>query len=69
MDVLRRFLPQHMLRSYDNLRNYGFMLVIGIIMLIRFTPFGDVIGRIIYATVAPYQGISSAIQSLILLTA
>ncbi len=40
--ILSRFLPAEMRARYENLRRYGMLIVVGFLLLMRYTVFGDV---------------------------
>jgi len=52
--ILSRFLPPETRAWYENLRRYGMLIVVGFLLLIRYTAFGDLLTNGIFAVATPY---------------
>ena len=59
--ILRRFLPPHLLAPYENLRRYGFLPLIGVILLLNFTPLSGVL----YLVIARYEAVAVFVRNLL----
>ena len=63
--ILSRFLPPAPRARYENLRRYGMLLVVGFLVLMRYTPVGGVMTGALFAAANPYfklaQGIATAL--------
>jgi Zn-dependent protease len=52
--ILSRYLPREARARYENLRRYGMLMVMGIIMLRHNTPLGGVMDAGLHAVLSPY---------------
>lgn len=55
--ILSRFLPPEARANYENLRRYGMLIVVGFIMLVRYTPVGGFFFGLIGAAMSPFNNI------------
>ncbi len=62
--ILSRFLPPEARANYENLRRYGMLIVIGFLMLVRYTPVGPVFWSAIMAVINPFFQIANAVARL-----
>ncbi|MCP4290349.1 MAG: site-2 protease family protein [bacterium] len=62
--ILLRFLPDHYKRQYQSLSRFGFLLVIGFLLLVRYTPLGGIFMGIILALTSVFHGVTTTIISL-----
>jgi len=62
--ILSRFLPYEARANYENLRRYGMLIVIGFLMLVRYTPVGALFSTAIMAVINPFFGIAETIARL-----
>jgi Zn-dependent protease len=62
--ILSRFLPYEARANYENLRRYGMLIVIGFLLLVRYTPFGPLFWSAIMAVINPFFQISEAVARL-----
>ncbi len=52
--ILSRFLPPEARARYENLRRYGMFIVIGFLVLLRYTALGTMVNTGIWAVATPY---------------
>ena len=62
--ILSRLLPPAPRARYENLRRYGMLIVIGFLVLMRYTPLGPVISSGIFAAVSPYLHLAQAVAGI-----
>ncbi len=63
--ILSRFLPPEARARYENLRRYGMFIVVGFLLLIRYTAFGDVLSSGVFAAVRPYFQLAQLVANSI----
>jgi len=63
--ILTRFLPAELQVRYEALRRHGFLLVIAFLLLMRYTPAGEVFSGVIMGAVDPVFRLAVAIARLI----
>ncbi len=52
--ILSRFLPPAARVRYENMRRYGMLFFVGLMVLWRYTDFGSLMSSLIYAAAGPY---------------
>ncbi|MCK9995554.1 MAG: site-2 protease family protein [Candidatus Krumholzibacteria bacterium] len=62
--ILSRFLPREARANYENLRRYGMMIVIGFLMLVRYTPVGSLFSTAIYTVINPFFRLAETVAHL-----
>ena len=62
--ILSRFLPYEARANYENLRRYGMLIVIGFLLLVRYTPVGALFSSAIMAVINPFFQISENVARL-----
>ncbi len=62
--ILTRFLPRDLHMRYEGLRRHGFILVIGFIMLMRYTPLGGAFGAGLMSAAQPFGKLAMAVAGL-----
>ncbi len=62
--VLTRFLPPNLHVRYEGLRRYGFVMVIGFLLLMRYTALGNGVSVGIMKTIGPFQSIAEGVAHL-----
>jgi Zn-dependent protease len=62
--ILTRFLPYEARANYENLRRYGMLIVIGFLMLVRYTPLGSLFSAAIMAVINPFLQIAETVARL-----
>ncbi len=62
--ILSRFLPREARANYENLRRYGMMIVIGFLMLVRYTPVGGLFSTAIYTMINPFFQVAETVARL-----
>ncbi len=62
--ILSRFLPPEARANYENLRRYGMLIVIGFLMLVRYTPVGALFWSAIMAVINPFFQIAETVARL-----
>lgn len=62
--ILTRFLPRDLHFRYEQLRRFGFVLVIGFLLLMRYTPLGNAFSGILMAVVHPFFSLAMAIARI-----
>ncbi len=63
--ILSRLLPYRYRWRYENLRRYGFLLVIGFLMLVKYTAAGKLFMWLIFSVAGFFLGLSSNIAELL----
>ena len=63
--ILSRFLPYKYRWRYENLRRYGFMLVIGFLVLVKYTPAGKLFMWLIFSMAGFFLGLANNIAGLL----
>ena len=59
--ILSRFLPPDARAWYENLRRYGMLIVVGFLLIIRYTAFGGVMMNGIFAVARPYFSLAETV--------
>lgn len=59
--ILTRFLPDHLRNGYENLRNYGMIVVVGFLLLMHYTPAGSYLQAGISAVATPFFSLAIAV--------
>lgn len=59
--ILSRFLPPEARAWYENLRRYGMLIVVGFLLLMRYTAMGGVISSGIFAVASPYFRLAESV--------
>jgi Zn-dependent protease len=62
--ILSRFLPPEARANYENLRRYGMLIVIGFLLLVRYTQVGALFSGAIYAVINPFLDIAEAVARM-----
>lgn len=62
--ILSRFLPVNARIQYENLRRFGFLPVIGFIILMQVSPLGGFFSRIIHGTYMSFANVAMAVVRL-----
>ncbi len=62
--ILSRFLPYEARANYENLRRYGMLIVIGFLMLVRYTPVGGLFSGAIMAVINPFLQIAESVARM-----
>jgi len=62
--ILSRFLPRDLHLRYEGLRRFGFVLVIGFLVLMRYTPLGTVFSKVLMALVHPFFSLAMGIARI-----
>jgi Zn-dependent protease len=62
--ILSRLLPPSLRASYENLRRYGMLLVVGFLLLMHYTPAGALFGRAMQAVISPFLALALALAKL-----
>lgn len=62
--IISRFLPPEARANYENLRRYGMLIVIGFLLLVRYTPMGGIFSGAIMAVMDPFWGIANTVAGL-----
>ncbi len=62
--ILSRFLPREARANFENLRRYGMLIVIGFLVLVRYTPVGAFFFSAIMAVVDPFLGIAESVARM-----
>ncbi len=63
--ILSRFLPADLRRRYEELRRFGFVLVIGFLLLMRYTPLGGAFSGVLMTVLDPFFSLATGIARLI----
>lgn len=59
--ILTRFLPPHLRGGYENLRNYGMLVVVGFLLVMHYTPAGDLLQVGMTAVASPFFSLAIAL--------
>jgi Zn-dependent protease len=59
--ILTRFLPPHLRDGYENLRNYGMLVVVGFLLVMHYTPAGDLLQVGMTAVASPFFSLAIAL--------
>lgn len=59
--ILTRFLPPHLRDGYENLRNYGMLVVVGFLLVMHYTPAGDWLQVGMTAVASPFFSLAIAL--------
>jgi Zn-dependent protease len=62
--ILSRFLPREARANFENLRRYGMLIVIGFLVLVRYTPVGALFSTAIMAVINPFFGIAESVARM-----
>jgi Zn-dependent protease len=62
--ILSRFLPPEARANYENLRRFGMLIVIGFLMLVRYTPVGNLFSTALMAVINPFLQIAETVARL-----
>jgi Zn-dependent protease len=62
--VLRRFLSRSALMRYEQLRQYSMVMIVGIFMLLHYTPMGDLLGVAIYHVASPFMNVAQTVANI-----
>jgi Zn-dependent protease len=62
--IISRFLPPEARANYENLRRYGMLIVIGFLLLVRYTPMGGIFSSAIMAVMSPFWGIADSVARI-----
>ena len=62
--IMSRFLPAEARANYENLRRYGMLIVVGFIMLVRYTPVGGFFFGLIGAAMSPFNMIVNSLAQM-----
>ncbi len=62
--IFSRLLPRSLRASYENLRRYGMVLVVGFLLLMHYTPAGGLFSRGMMAMISPFMSIAQALSRL-----
>ena len=63
--IMTRFLPREAHLRYEELRRHGFLLVVGFLVLMRYTPFGDAMERGLMQVIKPFLHLALGVAGLI----
>ncbi len=63
--ILSRFLPLEQRWRYENLRRYGFLLVVGFLMLVKYTPMGKLFMGLIFFVSGLFLDLANNIASFL----
>jgi len=64
--VLRRFLSRGALMRYEQLRQYSMVMIVGIFMLLHYTPMGDLLGVAIFSVATPFLEVAETIANFLI---
>jgi len=64
--VLRRFLSRGALMRYEQLRQYSMVMIVGIFMLLHYTPMGDLLGVAIFSVATPFLTVAETIANFLI---
>ncbi len=59
--ILTRFLPDHLRDGYENLRNYGMLVVVGFLLAMHYTPAGNYLEAGMTAVASPFFSLAIAL--------
>lgn len=59
--ILSRFLPPDARAWYENMRRYGMLIVVGFLLLMRYTGLGDLLNGGIFAVATPYFHLAESV--------
>lgn len=62
--ILSRFLPDGLRSGYEQMRSYGMLLVVGFLLLMHYTPAGDLLQVGMNAVLSPFFNIAVALSRL-----
>ncbi len=62
--ILSRLLPGRMRASYENLRRYGMLAVVGFLLLMHYTPAGQWFGIAMMAIINPFIDLAQAVAGI-----
>lgn len=62
--ILSRLLPRGLRASYENLRRYGMLMVVGFLLLMHYTRAGDLFGAGMMAIINPFIGLAQLVARL-----
>lgn len=62
--ILTRFLPESLRGGYESLRNYGMLVVVGFLLLMRYTPAGSFLGIVMNAVISPFAFVANTVYRL-----
>ena len=64
--ILSRFLPLEARLRYENLRRFGFLPVIGFVILLQVSPLGSVFSGLIHGAFRTFVGITDSVVALLI---
>jgi Zn-dependent protease len=59
--ILTRFLPDNLRGGYERLRDYGMLVVVGFLLLMRYTPAGPMLGVVMGAVISPFYYVANTV--------
>ena len=59
--ILTRFLPDSLRGGYERLRSYGMLVVVGFLLLMRYTPAGPLLGVVMNAVISPFYLVANTV--------
>jgi Zn-dependent protease len=62
--ILSRFLPSEARANYENLRRYGMLIVIGFLVLVRYTPLGALFSSAIMGVINPFLDLAEKVARM-----
>ncbi len=62
--ILTRFLPRDLHLRYEGLRRHGFLIVIGFIVMMRYTPLGAVFSTGLMSVIHPFNNLAMFVAKL-----
>jgi len=63
--ILSRFLPPPARARYENLRRYGMLIVVGFMLLVRYTAFGNLLTAGVMAMATPYFQVAQNVARML----
>lgn len=62
--ILSRFLPREARANFENLRRYGMLIVIGFLVLVRYTPVGPLFSSAIMGVINPFLDLAEKVARM-----
>ena len=62
--ILSRFLSPEARANYENLRRYGMLIVIGFLVLVRYTPLGALFSSAIMGVINPFLDLAEKVARM-----
>lgn len=63
--ILARFLSRGALQRYEQLRRYSMLIIVGIFLMLHYTPVGDQLGLAILTVASPFFKLAETVANLI----